>query len=62
MFQFIILLNLDFLGIHPFAQKKRRSITSKVVFDRPFIFIVFNKLTGLIMLTGKISNPTQVPS
>jgi serine protease inhibitor len=50
------------LGIRPIAQRQRRSIASKVVFDRPFVFIVFNKLTGLIMLAGKITNPTQVPS
>lgn len=50
-------------GIHPsVVQRKKRSIASKVVFDRPFVFFVFNKLTGLIMLTGKITNPTQVPS
>ncbi|VVC43312.1 Serpin domain,Serpin, conserved site [Cinara cedri] len=50
------------LGIRPFAQKQKRSISAKVVFNKPFVFFVFNKTTGLIMLAGKITNPTQVPS
>uniref|UniRef100_A0A2S2P822 Serpin B8 n=1 Tax=Schizaphis graminum TaxID=13262 RepID=A0A2S2P822_SCHGA len=50
------------LGIHPSASRQKRGIATKVVFDRPFVFFVYNKLTGLIMLAGKITNPTQVPN
>lgn len=50
------------LGIRPSASRQKRGIATKVVFDRPFVFFVYNKLTGLIMLAGKITNPTQVPS
>ncbi|XP_022163950.1 neuroserpin-like isoform X1 [Myzus persicae] len=50
------------LGIRPSALRQKRGIATKVIFDRPFVFFVFNKLTGLIMLAGKITNPTQVPS
>ncbi|XP_026822985.1 leukocyte elastase inhibitor-like [Rhopalosiphum maidis] len=50
------------LGIRPSAPRQKRGIATKVVFDRPFVFFVYNKLTGLIMLAGKITNPTQVPN
>jgi len=49
-------------GIHSSGSRQKRGIATKVVFDRPFVFFVYNKLTGLIMLAGKITNPTQVPT
>jgi len=61
-YRHILLLRLFFPGVRPSALRQKRSIASKVVFDRPFVFFVFNKMTGLIMLAGKITNPTQVPS
>ncbi|CAH1737063.1 serpin B5-like [Aphis gossypii] len=50
------------LGIRSSGSRQKRGIATKVVFDRPFVFFVYNKLTGLIMLAGKITNPTQVPT
>jgi len=49
-------------GIRSSGSRQKRGIATKVVFDRPFVFFVYNKLTGLIMLAGKITNPTQVPT
>ncbi|XP_050520884.1 leukocyte elastase inhibitor-like [Daktulosphaira vitifoliae] len=50
------------LGIHPNTNRKKREILSKIIFDKPFVFLILNKDTGLILLAGKITNPTQVPS
>ncbi|KAG7461158.1 hypothetical protein MATL_G00207140 [Megalops atlanticus] len=31
----------------------------RIIFDRPFIFLVYNEPTGTILLIGKIVNPTE---
>ncbi|XP_050425941.1 serpin A9-like [Adelges cooleyi] len=50
------------MGVRSNVNRQTRDVTSRVMFDRPFVFFIFNKETGLILLAGKITNPTQVPS
>jgi serine protease inhibitor len=45
-----------------FAVPKRpkREATNLVV-DRPFLFFLLHQDTQLVLLAGKVQNPTQVP-
>ncbi|XP_018911429.2 serpin I2 isoform X2 [Bemisia tabaci] len=49
------------LGIRPSARKKRQ-VKTRLMFNKPFLFYLMHCRNGLILLTGKVVNPTQVPS
>ncbi|KAM9703418.1 alpha-1-antiproteinase-like [Menidia menidia] len=36
------------------------SVPQRITFDRPFMFIIYDTLTGLVVLIGRIIDPTEV--
>ncbi len=36
------------------------SVPPRIAFDRPFMLIIYDNLTGLVLLIGRIIDPTDV--
>lgn len=36
------------------------SVPPRITFNRPFMFIVYDSLTGLVLLMGRVIDPTEV--
>lgn len=48
---------------HPdFQRQKRDTPSNKITFNKPFLYFLIHRESGLILLAGQIIKPTQVPS
>jgi serine protease inhibitor len=43
------------------APKRLKRAATNLVVDRPFLFFLLHRDTQLVLLAGKVQNPTQVP-
>jgi serine protease inhibitor len=41
--------------------KRLKRAATNLVVDRPFLFFLLHRDTQLVLLAGKVQNPTQVP-
>jgi len=41
--------------------KRLKRAATDLVVDRPFLFFLLHRDTQLVLLAGKVQNPTQVP-
>jgi hypothetical protein len=55
-----VIVTLKF-GVLFVAPKRLKRAATNLVVDRPFLFFLLHRDTQLVLLAGKVQNPTQVP-
>jgi hypothetical protein len=55
-----VIVTLKF-GVLFVAPKRLKREATNLVVDRPFLFFLLHRDTQLVLLAGKVQNPTQVP-
>jgi hypothetical protein len=57
---YVMTVTLKFYVLFVVPKRVKRAATNLVV-DRPFLFFLLHRDTQLVLLAGKVQNPTQVP-
>jgi Serine protease inhibitor len=56
-----VMVTLKFNVFIVVPKRLKRTAATNLVVDRPFLFFLLHRDTQLVLLAGKVQNPTQVP-